>query len=187
MKIFKQGAAVIILYLATAQATADGPAGERFKAWLFGSAAAASAPDALRPSAKSAIQACIRCHNGVHATYIVVKDADAPMQFAENGMQVNHPVGMSYEKYYAAKSRRYTPRSALDPNIVLVDGQVICDSCHRRKDTRTAASFNEQVKATHASWARGRSMPGRAKTCSASSELTVGPTVTDLCLACHKM
>jgi len=127
------------------------------------------------------VQGCIRCHNGVKATHLEVKDADAPIQTNVFGVTINHPVGMNYEYYAGRKQQSYTPRSSLDSAIVLVGGYVTCVSCHRLKDVQNS------YRNVNSPWRAQPASGSERDTCTASSELTVGGRQTDLCLACHKM
>jgi len=171
----------------TTQAVVADSNGNRFLNWLVGSEVRAATQDGEQPALDRVAQGCVQCHNGARATHITLKQADTPMQFSSIGMQVNHPVSMNYDDYATARSRNYTPRFALDPNIVLVDGAVTCVSCHRLKDTEELFGFQESAKFTQANWDDNQSIQTDTESCSASSELTVGPRQTDLCLACHAM
>jgi hypothetical protein len=144
-----------------------------------------------QPMLDEIAEGCMQCHNGVQASHIVVKTADASMQFSSSGQQVNHPVGMNYDDYATRRSRAYMPRFSLDSNILLVNGQVSCVSCHRLKETDEAGVLIE----THMNENRQDTfdVPGNEmqlghinkENCTASGNLTVGPRETDLCLACH--
>jgi len=170
-----------ILYLTTAQAALAGSIGDSLQSWLLGSEAQAAMLKENQPEPDHIAQSCMQCHNGARASHIAIKEASAPLQFSNSGMQVNHPMGMSYDDLAARKAGHYTPRFALDSNIVLVDGKVTCVSCHRLKETEESDGFIE------ARWDVELSAQANTESCSSSRELTVGPNTTDLCLACHSM
>lgn len=181
MLYIRLGVAITTLSLASVQVAFAGDIGDRFKRWLLGSEAQAASVTDYRPELGRIAQGCLQCHDGVRARYIKVKHADAPLQFASSGKQVNHPVGMDYNYYATKKIGRYTPRYSLDPGIVLVDGMVTCVSCHGLKN----AGASERI--LEARWDESPSARADTESCSASNKLTVGPSVTDLCLACHAM
>ena len=152
--------------------------GERFQNWVFG-----SDPAQTRFVSAEGIEVerrCLGCHDGLIATRITTKDADSPMRFSSRGKQVVHPTGMNYDEYAGARATSFRSRQTLDSGIVLIDGSVTCVSCHRLAAGVTTAelagtdAFNDYA-------------PGDAALggCLASAELTVGPRISDLCLACH--
>ena len=180
-KVVRHISAISFLNVLLTPLAFAGSFGDSLKDWLLGSEVQAAMIQGDGPGLDHSAQRCITCHNGSRATHIVIKSADSPMQFSSFGKQVNHPVGMSYDSYAARKPRRYTREGSLDSNVVLVNGNVSCVSCHRLKarvqssfSTGTAVNFNEHV-------------PVATQDCSASGELTVGPKQSDLCIACHKM
>ncbi|HET7827167.1 MAG TPA: hypothetical protein VFK90_17655 [Anaeromyxobacter sp.] len=82
---------------------------------------------------------CLTCHDG---------SAARPIDHLSNG---SHPVGVSYD---AASVRvpLLRPRAALPAQVVLVDGEVACTSCHDwRSQTphRVALSVGELCTACH--------------------------------------
>ena len=172
---------MMLLNLATAQAVFAGSIGDRFRNWLLGSEVQASTLEDYHPELDRIAQGCVQCHDGARARHITVKEADAPLQFSSSGVQVNHPVGMNYDYYSTSRAGNYRPRASLDSNIILVDGEVTCVSCHRLKETEESDDFIE------ARWDENRSVRAGIESCSASKELTMGPRKTDLCLACHSM
>jgi formate-dependent nitrite reductase cytochrome c552 subunit len=127
---------------------------------------------------------CMSCHGGDHALGIVIKSADAPLQFTSSGHQSNHPVGMNYEKYAAGLPSGFHPRAGLNPGINLVNGQVGCGTCHQQKSRSTPAHGAESAQVMRLA-AADSSDPGQR--CTSTSALTVGPRTSDLCMACHAM
>jgi cytochrome c peroxidase len=140
-----------------------------FRDWLLGSEAQASTKGIEDIQLDSIAQGCMECHNGGVASHITVKNANAPLQIS-GMMNVNHPVGMDYNEHAYRKPRSYQSSVSLDPNIRLVDGRVSCVSCHQLKDDEPQQMAAVQIGNYN---------------CSASSQLTVGPKETDLCLSCH--
>ena len=139
-----------------------------FRDWLLGSEAQAST--GLEDiQLDSFARGCMECHNGVGASHIAVKDARSPLQIS-GSMNVNHPVGMDYDEHANRKPRGYRSSASLDPNIVLVGGRVSCVSCHQLKEDEPQQIVTAQIGHSN---------------CTASSQLTVGPKETDLCLSCH--
>ncbi len=146
---------------------------EKFRTFLLGPEAQAYPLESGATGPGDTDQGCMGCHNGVKATNITVKDAEAPMQV--RGFQtVNHPVGMYYDDYVQKDPLGYRPRSSLAQEIQLVDGKVTCIACHRLK-----ADESQQLALVQAD------QEGRDESCTASKQLTVGTYETDLCLACH--
>jgi hypothetical protein len=173
--------AILCVVTFTSPALIAGSFGDSFSKWLLGSEAEASLLRQDQPALDEVAEGCMQCHNGMRATHIVVKNADSPLQLTSSGMQVNHPVGMSYDDYAVRKPRDYVPRFSLDPDILLVNGQVSCVSCHSLKETDEVGwavdGRLDKVQLAHAG----------VEDCTASGELTVGHTETELCLACHNM
>ncbi len=172
MQAFFALLAVFSLVCMTPRTAAAGNFSEMFRDFVFGTDAQAFAVSKRAVLSDRSASDCLGCHNGAAAKRISVKDADAPFQ--TRGFQtVNHPVGMSYDRYAMKDPRGYRPRLLLDKNIRLVDGKVSCVSCHRLKSDvsagmwRTAMTLNQSAE------------------CTASGELTVGHSSTDLCVACH--
>lgn len=155
--------------------------GARFKKWLFGSEAQAATREQPAPELDRIVQTCMQCHDGSGAVRITVKDARSPLQYMMSGVQKNHPVGMKYDDYAATDPQRYIPRVLLDANIVLVNGEVTCISCHRLKEPQ------DLVDNIDARWAEIQKAPSDAKHCSASNEFTIRTGKAGLCLACHRM
>lgn len=173
--------AILCVAVFTSPALFAGSFGDSFSKWLLGSEAEASMLRQGQPVLDEVAEGCMQCHNGMRATHIVVKHADSPLQLTSSGMQVNHPVGMSYDDYAVRKPRDYVPRFSLDPDILLVNGQVSCVSCHRLKEIVEAGwtvdSRLDEMQLSHA----------LVEDCTASGELTVGHGETELCLGCHNM
>ena len=183
-----RGGIVILGCLLAMQAALAGPLGDKFNRWLLGtSQVPVTAPSTLEFELDDIAQGCMQCHNGSRAAHIALKSAGTPMQFSSDGVQSNHPVGMSYDRYASAKSHQYVPRFALDPNVVLVDGNVTCISCHRLKDSTAASVVDQSGNIIQANWIETDGAEPDPESCSASAELTVGPKEHDLCLACHNM
>ena len=172
---------VFLLNLLPGQAAFADGLGGRFKSWLLGAQSSAVALGPNEPGLDATAKACLKCHDGTRAIKIEVKDAAAPLEFSSSGKQVNHPVGMDYDVMATERAHNLKPRILLDTNIVLADGKVTCTSCHRLKETRSIAT------APRARRDETALLMADTGTCSASSELTVGPKETDLCLACHAM
>lgn len=73
---------------------------------------------------------CFTCHDGNNA-----KGANTKIRSLGNGeshgMQTitgSHPIGMSYVKF--ANNREYTHWQTLPKNMILMDGKVVCITCH---------------------------------------------------------
>ena len=173
MKTFRHTLVIVFIAGLTSRAAMAGGFGESFSNWLLGTKAEASMLRHGQPVLDDVAEGCMQCHNGIRASHVVVKHADAALQFTSSGQQINHPVGMDYDDYAIRRPRDYVPRQGLDPAIILVNGQVSCVSCHRlRESVRTQGV---QI---------GRAHPDD---CTASNELTAGPGETGLCLGCHNM
>lgn len=140
-----------------------------FRDWLLGSEVQASTMDMMDVQLDAVARGCMECHNGVGASHITVKNARSPLQIS-GMMNVNHPVGMDYNEHAYRKPRSYQSSASLDSNILLVDGRVSCVSCHQLKVDEEQQVAIAQIGNSN---------------CSASSQLTVGPRETDLCLSCH--
>ena len=123
---------------------------------------------------------CLSCHNGTHATFIKVKDAQDPMEVV-NQKTVNHPIGMNYEAYYRKEPSGFTPTTGLNPEIVLVDGKVGCLSCHSPRN-ESAGEFQNQEGAENM---LASLEPAAGSRCDSSSKLTVSLGQSGLCMACH--
>lgn len=177
--INKLGAILYFLSLLSPPVAVAGNFTDNFKSWLLD----ANIKEVMLDNNKldAGAKACLQCHDGTGATHITFKDAAAPMQFSKFGVQTNHPVGMNYDYYALASPGSYTPRHLLDPNITLVAGRVTCVSCHQIKAANPTARSYKVASINLQSVGVG------TENCSVSSELTVGPRQTDLCLACHNM
>ncbi len=181
MKYVQCCGVILSLNLAAAETVCAGGLRERVKNWLLPPEARAATIEHDRPELDRVASGCVACHNGVRATHIVVKSAEAPLQFSISGAQGNHPVGMPYDYYATTRAREYVPRFSLHSNITLVDGKVTCISCHRLRQAGASAEFFE-VRVSHAA-----SSAAEPESCTASGELTIGPQDGGLCLACHRM
>ena len=74
---------------------------------------------------------CISCHDGASAVAIEANWRNNPM----GGLQgkttgSDHPIGMDYESYVAANSRKYKPVFGSNSKMLFVDGKVGCLTCH---------------------------------------------------------
>lgn len=176
---FLKVVSIFTLFFAT-PAFAGGFA-EKFKQFVLGSEAEAYALNSYDSGMDKEAEACINCHNGVTATHITTKNAEAPMHI-RGSQTVNHPVGMLYDYYVSKKPMGYRPRSTLDANIRFVDGKVTCISCHELKslDLEALDRSDELQGRTYAS----SNLRGN-EDCTASNQLTTGSRKTDLCIACH--
>ncbi len=173
MQVFFALLAVLSLVCMAPCTAVAGNFSETFRNFVFGTDAQAFAVGTSAVPSDSSASDCLGCHNGASAKRISVKDADAPFQ-TRGFKTVNHPIGMSYDRYAMKDPRGYRPRPLLDKNIRLVDGKVSCVSCHRLKSDVTAGM-----------WRAAMTLSPSAE-CTASGELTVGHSSTDLCVACHK-
>lgn len=119
-------------------------------------------------------ESCLRCHNGTHASRIIVKHADAPLQIWD-GKTINHPIGMLYDQYQGRSPNQYIPQKDLNPNIKLTDGRVGCRSCHAMKtsDMNDPGIFMDNPSFVDSA------------DCPSSDQLTVSGTHSALCLSCH--
>jgi hypothetical protein len=176
MKYVRDLLAFTILFTLTANTAYAGSFAEKFKNFVLGPEAEAYSINLnnkpLQPELDDKSKNCMGCHNGSRARRIVAKAADAPYHI--RGTQtMNHPVGMSYDKYAMKKPWGYKSRQLLNKNIYLVDGKVTCLSCHQVKGKSTQRL------------ARLQNVQELNADCEASSEFSVGSTQTELCQACH--
>lgn len=141
---------------------------EQFRNFVLDDTETATKPVSI----DGASQQCMSCHNGSLGSHIQIKDAAKPMQFSSFGTRA-HPVGMQYVNYAAQRPHSFRERTALNPQIQLVDGRVGCLSCHIIKQNEMLVAINQSTKAAI------------NNTCISSKTLTVGPRYTDLCLSCH--
>lgn len=118
-------------------------------------------------------QGCMQCHDGSSASHITIRRSGSPLQI-RGSQTLNHPVGMVYDDAVRKDPQSYRSRTALHPNIRLVNGQVSCVSCHQLKSNAIIASNNTTMAAT---------VPSNS--CSATKELTTGHGDKALCMACH--
>lgn len=170
---------LLCVFLLQSYSAAGETFGERFQNWVFGTDLAQTR--FVSSEGVEVERRCLGCHDGLIATRITTKDADSPMRFSSRGRQVVHPTGMNYDEYAGARATGFRSRQTLDSGIVLIDGSVTCVSCHRLAAGVTTAelagtdAFNDDYAARDAA----------LRACLASGELTVGPRISDLCLACH--
>ena len=75
---------------------------------------------------------CISCHDGASAVAIEANWRNSPLGGALHGKLSgsDHPIGMDYESYVAANSRKYKSVFGLNSKMVFVDGKVGCLTCH---------------------------------------------------------
>ncbi len=173
-------AALLMLLFTGRIASADSFA-DNLANFLLGSEAEAAVLDSHGSELDAVTQQCIDCHNGGNASHVIAANTHAPRQVSNFGMLGNHPVGMNYYSYASSKPGEYTRQSSLNPNIVLVDGNVSCISCHKLKDVdpSTISVAKASMDNTHSQT--------DSDDCAASGNYTMGPSQTDLCLACHNM
>ncbi|NOY53642.1 MAG: hypothetical protein GXP58_08480 [Deltaproteobacteria bacterium] len=167
---------LVLMFVETAYA---GRFADAFRKFIVGTDAEAYgvAPSApvVPPGGVSA--QCIACHDGATASLIVVREVGTPIQYRGH-QTVNHPIGMSYDRYALAKPNHYTPSDALPQDVRLEEGKVTCISCHK---LRPGVLDPERIVDAEFS-------DNAADGCLAEwGSLTVGPRETDLCLACHVM
>jgi hypothetical protein len=146
---------------------------EQFQAFVLGAEAQARPLESRDLQLDAIAQGCLQCHDGARASHVTTRAAGTPMPM-RGSQTLNHPVGMSYDQSVSKDPHSYRPRTALHPNVRLVDGQVTCISCHQLK------SGTDAVPGLQA-----RLEPGQTATCTASKALTMGPHDKELCLACH--
>lgn len=157
------------LFLLNSAAYAAGSS--KFKDWLFGEEAQAM-PAATEIILDDASKQCMTCHK----QDVSIKGAGGVMEF-QGHQSKNHPVGMDYGSRAAKDPRGYFPVTSLNKALRLVDGRVTCITCHKIKEDAPAPSSGF-IKV-------GLTTGGTDPRCTATTELTVGPRTTDLCLSCH--
>ncbi len=172
MKITKTAYASLLIVALTVQQSAGARFSERFRNYILGTKAVAldKAPAEVFEIDRIT-RDCMACHDGVSASHVPVKSPGTPTQFV--GIQtVNHTIGTDYAKR-AAVDLRYAPLSSLPDGMRLVNGRVTCVTCHQLKsDAPQSIDFE--------AWDTDKQ-----NACTASSKLTAGPKVADLCLTCH--
>ena len=157
---------VIIFYSGITHA---GGFGDNFRNFVLGNETQAKSTSGLDTSAR----ACLQCHDGSRATHVSARSAGGPLEI-RGSQTLNHPIGMIYDQSAMKDPQGYKSRTALNPNIRLVEGQVSCISCHQtRTDMTLAAAGDAPIQVPNAS------------VCTATKELTVGRRDRDLCMACH--
>ena len=150
--------------------------GDKFQEWLLGDLAQVDNEAQHLSELDDASKGCLRCHDGSRATRVTAKSAESPLQF-KGARNMNHPVGMNYNTFAGKHAGTYRPLSSLDPAIHLVGGKVSCISCHKRKKVMRDQPQGFIKFVLHDEQSN--------LICNATNELTVGPTTTDLCKACH--
>ncbi|HJW80977.1 MAG TPA: hypothetical protein VJ396_01940 [Acidiferrobacterales bacterium] len=164
---------ILILVFAGSTPAPAASLAEHFQAFVLGAQAQARPLEARDLRLDAIAQGCLQCHDGSRASHVSVRSAGTPMPI--RGYQtLNHPMGMSYDRSVSKDPHGYRPRSALHPNVQLVDGQVTCISCHQLRSNAASPPILE-----------ARLEPGKDTSCSATRELTMGRHDKDLCLACH--
>jgi len=104
----------------------------------------------------SVTETCLHCHDGTVISRMT-----------------SHPVGIDYDRRVREQPGEYRPRSALAPDIHLVNGKVSCVSCHRlTRDTPVAERVSQTLVAEN-------------DICPASKTLYPAGGRRDLCLSCH--
>ncbi|MDH5356663.1 MAG: hypothetical protein OEY09_19645 [Gammaproteobacteria bacterium] len=182
MKLITQSFVFVLLNISVLTPVSAGSFSDSFKSWVLDdeTSAPAAKTETVRLDVSSA--ECMGCHNGKDSGHIVVKSANSAMQFTSSGRQSNHPIGMRYDDYAANDPASYRSSATLDPNIRLVGGRVACVSCHQLKDrsgnTPHGVSFDPYQKVSTRSLSNNNAA-------ASTMTLTVGPRVTDLCMACH--
>jgi hypothetical protein len=183
MRVIIKSIIFVLLNIVIVTPVLAGSFSDGFKSWVLDEGVSVSVAKA-EPVRLDAISAeCMQCHSGRNSGHIVVKSADSAMQFTASGRQSNHPINMKYDDYATNDPNSYRPRSLLDPNISLVNGKVMCISCHQQKNNKASTQygfgFNKELSS-------GSFIPVSTKAaCTSKKTLTVGPRMTDLCLACH--
>ncbi len=173
MKYFKivqsvMGAGLVIVSTMS-NATAGGFA-DALKDFVLGREAHASIQGSQLPITSISYQ-CMRCHDGSRGQAITLKSTDTALRFTGH-TNSDHPVGMRYSEYARPELGSYVDPARLDNRVQLENGEVTCITCHETDVSRvTAASLQ---------------LPAEAA-CTATGNLTVGSTPTDLCLSCHVM
>lgn len=185
MKVIIKSVILVLLNIALVTPVSAGSFSNSFKSWVLddGSGASAAKTETIRLDLSSA--ECMGCHNGKDSGHIVVKSANSPMQFTASGRQSNHPIGMRYDDYASSDPTSYRSSATLDPNIRLVGGRVACVSCHQLKDSRANARHGISIDPYQKVSAVTTGSQSDKKAYSSKMTLTVGPRVTDLCMACH--
>lgn len=120
-------------------------------------------PDALTEN-------CLGCHSDARSRFVATRLAGTPSAYVGH-RSLDHPIGMPYGEYASRFPASYRRTSSLDPSIRLIDGKVVCVSCHRLKSAALA---------THSA-----ALGGERGECLASQELARDPYQNSLCLACH--
>jgi hypothetical protein len=164
---------VLILVFAGSTPAVAASLAEQFQAFVLGAEAQARPLETRDLQLDAIAQGCLQCHDGARASHVSVRPAGSPMPI-RGAQTLNHPVGMVYDQSVSKDPRSYRTRTALHPNIRLVDGQVTCISCHQLKPGTDAVPGLQ-----------ARLEPGQFTNCTASKELTMGPHDKELCLACH--
>jgi predicted CXXCH cytochrome family protein len=70
---------------------------------------------------------CIECHDSYVADIKEILGAGSWNHFNK---EYNHPIGASYRKAIARKSRSFRPVSMLNKEMKLYDGKIGCGTCH---------------------------------------------------------
>jgi len=78
---------------------------------------------------------CIVCHDSYVAD---IKDILGAGKWNHFKKEYNHPIGFSYQKARAKKSRDFRPESMLSKDIKLYDGKIGCGTCHNIYSTEKA-------------------------------------------------
>ena len=185
MKVIIQSFVFVLLNIAVLTSESAGSSSDSFKSWVLddGSSASAAKAETVRLDVSSA--ECMGCHNGMDSGHIVVKSANSAMQSTTSGRQSNHPIGMKYDEFASSDPGSYRSSATLDLNIRLVGGRVACVSCHQLKNTRGNARHGISIDPYLKVSAVTSGSVSNKNTAFSKMTLTVGPRVTDPCMACH--
>ncbi len=114
---------------------------------------------------------CMMCHNGTHGALIIIRDQNTSVIRDNQQRTTNHSIGALYIDSYKKDPGHYTPIESLNPNIVLNDGKVGCESCHVPKDRRLASVSSEPMTTVE---------------CLADVNATQKAFANGLCSKCHQ-
>ncbi len=166
MRLVTTALSVLLLMLGCAMpASAD--FADQFRAFIVGN------ETPVTQAIDNVAQGCMQCHDGSSASHITLRRSGSPLQI-RGSQTLNHPVGMVYDDSVRKDPQSYRSRTALHPNIKLVNGQVSCVSCHQVKSDSLLAANTSPVTSA---------LPSNS--CTATKELTTGHGDKALCMACH--
>jgi hypothetical protein len=118
---------------------------------------------------------CISCHDGAIGSDVSVESVSSKRGAGMSAIAKDHPVGMNYNESYTRKMGGLVSQQSLPAEIVLVNGQVTCLSCHKIKESvrRFVDSNNGSMQSSVG--------------CTSSKEITVARWQHNLCVSCHNM